>query len=69
MGVNANTGNVTSATDPRGNTSRFDYDFLNRLTGVTYPYQSGIGTTPVDKSFAYAYDANANLPEWALSWR
>ena len=61
LGVNANTGNVTSATDPRGNQVTYGYDFLNRLTGVTYPYQASIGGPVVSKSYSYTYDANGNL--------
>lgn len=34
--MDANTGNLTPVTGPRGNQTSFGYGFVNRLPGVTY---------------------------------
>lgn len=67
FGCNA-VGDVTSATDPRGNTSTTAYDALRRKTAETGPTGTGIQTQ-------WVYDLNGNVTEerhWdsiAAAWR
>ncbi len=51
-------GNVASVTDPRGYTAVYDYDSLNRLTGVVHWMEPGSGD---DVSVSYSYDGQGNL--------
>ncbi len=43
-------------TTPRGNTTSYSFDALNRLTSVTVPVSSGVTIAT-----SYGYDANGNL--------
>lgn len=67
FGCNA-VGDVTSATDPRGNTATLAYDALRRKTAETGPAGTGIQTQ-------WVYDLNDNVTEerrWdsiAAAWR
>lgn len=69
--LDANTGNTTAVSFPLGSAFNYTYDFLNRLTGTSYTYQS------VNRTFTYGYDANGNLisvtdpngkAQWTLSY-
>jgi RHS repeat-associated protein len=67
MTVDANTGNVTTVAKPLGSALTYTYDWLNRLTGTSYTYQS------VNKTYTYGYDLNSNLtsvtdPNGAAPW-
>jgi len=61
LSPDANTGNITSVTDPKGNNFSYTYDYLNRMETATYPYQATIGGEIVNKTFSYQYDNNGNL--------
>ncbi|MGB0371721.1 MAG: RHS repeat-associated core domain-containing protein [Opitutales bacterium] len=53
-------GNRTSVTDPRGHTTTFTYDKLNRLVKVTYPL-AGTYTMERVAFVRYIYDYSGNL--------
>jgi RHS repeat-associated protein len=53
-------GNVTRQTDPNENTTRFNYDGLNRMTAIIDPLGNKAGGTPGEHTTTIEYDPLGN---------